>query len=207
LASGDIVIGLQGAAVRTVEELRERLGGASAGSTLTFRLWRQGETVDLQLTMPEPERAGPTIDPPVDRSPEAEAAADWLQAVGGETAWVILLEGEPRESVKATTTAAPSTAAADLFAPPPGLGSFTLADGRGSVEVQQRGGREHVIVRNAQGSVMYEGPMETEADRVWLRPLAPVLREAVVGFVEQGPPTSTPGPVRVWRWEIPSPYL
>jgi hypothetical protein len=210
LEPGDLVVGLQAQSITTTEQFTEQLGGYPTGSLLTFGVWRGGNTTNLQMTLPAPLPAGQAetrrpLEPP------GAGDSDWLYEVGDPVEWMILLEGRSSASplpAGSSTSPAPEPASpAELFGPAPGLGTFALADGRGSIEVQQRGGRDHVIVRNIQGSILYEGPMNSEADRLWLRPLNPALRQAAEDFAGSDPAPAALGGVRVWRWTLPPRYL
>jgi hypothetical protein len=208
LQPGDIVVGLQAQSITTTEQFSEQLGGYPTGSLLTLGVWRGGNTTNLQMTLPAPLPAGQAETPRPLEPPGADGS-DWLYQVGDPVEWMILLETQSSASpVPAAPPTSPEPASpAELFGPAPGLGTFALADGRGSIEVQQRGGRDHVIVRNIQGSILYEGPMDSEADRLWLRPLSPALRRAAEDFAGSDPaPVSLVG-VRVWRWTLPPRYL
>lgn len=209
LESGDIVVGLQGAFLTTPDQFTERLGGLPSGSLLTFTVWREGRTVDLEMTLPAPVPADPQEPPALAALPGGVGVSDWLHAAGDNVDWILLLESETGAGTEqAITSAVPeSSPSLDPLGAAAAGGGYALADDRGSIEVQQRGGRDHVIIRNAQGSLLYEGRMDTEADRLLLRPLAPELRESVEDFVGSERALGAVAEVRVWRWRFPADVL
>jgi hypothetical protein len=200
----DLVVGLQGAAIATPDQFVERLHSYPQGSLLNFRVWRGGATLDLHMRLPPPVRTDVIRQFPQAPPGGPGDVEDWIRKLGAGVEWIILFESQPGPGAVQTTTPMSERALPD---DPSGIARqfdiFELPDDRGSIEVQERGGQEHFIIRNAQGSILYEGPMSTEADRLALRPLPSAVREAVETFVASDSIPRTPVEVRVWRLPIP----
>jgi membrane-associated protease RseP (regulator of RpoE activity) len=200
----DLVVALQGVAIATPEEFAERLRGYPQGSLLNFRVWRGGETLDLEMKLPPPMRSDAVRE--LSRVPHGDPGnvGDWIRGIGTEVEWIVLLESHSgRSNVRGTAPTSEPALPDDPFGTAPEIDSFVLPAGRGSIEVQERGGQKHYTIRDAQGSVLYEGPMSTEADRLALRPLPTAVRQAVEGFTRSDFVPMTPVEVRVWRWSLP----
>lgn len=202
----DLVVALQGVDITTPELFAERLYGYTPGTLLNFRVWRGGDTFDVQMKLPPPVRADAAhVLSPV--RPDGHGFTDdWMGELGAHVEWIILLESHradlpfPVTAPISSATAQPTQAggAAAMF------DIMELPDGQGSIEIEERGGQKHYVVRDVQGSLRYEGPMATEADRLALRPLPTALRRAVEEFAASASIPPTPVAVRVWRWPVPS---
>jgi hypothetical protein len=200
----DLVVALQGVAIATPEQFAERLRGFPQGSLLNFRVWRGGETLDVEMKLPPPMRSDMVRE--LSRVPPGEPgkAEDWIRGIGTEVEWIILLESQTgRSQIQVTAPSSEPALPDDPFGTALEIDSFVLPDGRGSIEVQERGGQKHYVIRDAQGSFLYEGPMSTEADRLALRPLPEAVRQAVEEFTTSDFVPRTPVEVRVWRWPLP----
>lgn len=69
--SGDIVVAVDGRAVRTIAEFGEVIAPLSAGDTITLQVLRRGATTDVPLTLAaRPRDAAPTLAPPRAPAPE-----------------------------------------------------------------------------------------------------------------------------------------
>ena len=53
LQQGDIITAIDGAEITTMEELSEQKNKHQAGDTVTLRISRSGETMDVQMTLQE----------------------------------------------------------------------------------------------------------------------------------------------------------
>jgi hypothetical protein len=195
----DLLVVLQGQNILSPEQFSERLHRFPPGSLLDFGVWRGGEPTNIQVQLPSPVRRGASTVPP-----EALGVPqDWIHNLGSEADWIILLKSPADPS----PTLAPAPVDPAMPGGLPGTASamarVELADGQGSIEVQERGGQEHYIVRDAQGATLYEGPIEPGLNVVALRPLPPALRRAVEEFATSPSTPPPPVEVRVWRWRLP----
>jgi hypothetical protein len=202
LQAKDVVLTMESSALTTPDQFAERLRGYPPGAWITLGVWRSTGTLDVRVEMPQPVRTDTGRElraVPLHRSGVVD---DWFRDRIGDVDWIILLEGQAGP----TTPGAGAFAATDPVQPDDPFAAasefdlFDLPDGHGSIEVQDRGGRKHYILRNQQGSILYEGPMSTEADRLALRPLGSVLRQAVEDFTLSGPMVTTPVEVKIWHW-------
>jgi len=195
-----------------IEELDLRLGEQPSSPEPTrelrqlrvpFELWNSESDWATQLADVVQQ------EPPADQGTETVEPSSLTMWLGDATeAWssdvevVILLQRESAES------ATPEVPIELPFPQPPadfaeGVGNFAATDEQGSVEVTQRGGRDHVIVRDWQGAVLYEGTMDSENDALLLRPLRPGLRQAVESSV--GPDRVNAPRVDIDVWRVPMP--
>lgn len=53
MRQGDVVVACQGETVRTVEDINTAKAGKKAGDTLSFRVWRSGEYLDMDIRLLE----------------------------------------------------------------------------------------------------------------------------------------------------------
>jgi hypothetical protein len=206
LKSMDLLFELQGGDILSPEQFTERLYRVPQGSLLSFGVWRGGESTNIQVSLPAPARRdtarGASPVPPV----PSDVTDDWIHGLGTTTEWIILLKS-PTDSSPGMATASPlSASSADLPGTASGLNVFELSHGQGSIEVQERGGQQRYIVRDAQGSLRYEGPIDTENLEA-LRPLPPGMRRAVEDFATSPPTPAPPVEVRRWRWRPPTAHF
>jgi membrane-associated protease RseP (regulator of RpoE activity) len=206
LEPGDLVVALQGVDIATPDQFAQRLHAQPPGSTISFRLRRGETTVELPIRMPAPVQTETAREVPPVLPRVIDSFEDWIRALVSDMEWIILLERHP--DFAALHAADPMLSVQALpYDPPdptPQVGVFALPEDRGSIEIQERGGLEHYIIRDPHGSVLYEGPLSTEADRLALRPLPTGIRQAAEQFTS--PETTdprTPIEVKVWRWQPP----
>jgi hypothetical protein len=136
----------------------------------------------------------------------ARVLGSWLEVEGNVPEWVVFLQD---------AGAGESTNAVERVLPVPGAplistdgqGMRAVSGDEGVVEVTKRGGREYVVVRDAQGAVLYEGPMENEQDAVLLRPLRPALRRSAESVMDPLRQVAEPLDVELWRWKVPAKFF
>jgi hypothetical protein len=197
----------------TTDELDLRLGELKPNPEASGEL--QVVTVPFELWNSDPDWAE-GLEDLIQQEPRAadqQAAAEtprWLAMLLGAEAktWsnniavIILLKRE-------TTELAAPEVLPDLSLPQSSagatgeVGDFAIADDQGSVEVRQRGGRDFIIVRDAQGAVAYEGPMESSDDLLLLRPARPSLRQVVEDSFGPGRATASTVEIEVQQLKLP----
>jgi hypothetical protein len=136
----------------------------------------------------------------------ARVLANWLESEGTVPEWVVFLQD---------AGAGESTNVVERVLPVPGApvvlagagGELEVAGADGVVEVRTRGGRDFVVIRDAQGAVLYEGPMEGEQDAIFLRRLNPAMRRSAEELLNSGGGSDEPLEVELWRWRVPAKFL
>jgi hypothetical protein len=204
LEAGDIVLALDGDSIANPDQFAERLRGYPPAAPITFQVWRGTGPVDIQAKLPQPVTREVEPRLPVAPFHGGGVVEDWIRNVGGAVDWIILLEGytETRAPSAGIFAAGEPVQPADPFAAVSEFDILDLPGGQGSVEVQERSAGKYYIIRNQQGSILYEGPIDTEADRLALRPLSRELRQAVEDFAMSPPVVAPPIEVKVWRWPV-----
>jgi hypothetical protein len=202
LQANDVVLTMESSAIATPEQFAERLRGYPPGAGIHLGVWRGTGTIEVQMEMPQPVRTDSRRELRAVPLHRLGGLHDWFRDLSGDVDWIILLE---RQTGPSSSSAGPFAATDpvqpdDPFAAASEFDLFDLPASHGSIEVQERGGRKHYIIRNQQGSILYEGPLSTEADRLALRPLGSVLRQAVEDFTLSGPGVTTPVEVKIWHW-------
>ena len=130
--------------------------------------------------------------------PAEPLPANWIQDI----AFAVLLLAEDAPELTDTPGAE-----SDAQAPALAEGSALITEDWGSVELIDSGGRNHVIVRNLQESVLFEGMIDSEADRTRLRPLRPMIRERVEELLMFGDTASSAPPLQLRTLRPPPRFL
>lgn len=192
----DVQLGARSHGTNAVRELRV--------AKVPFETWNSDTDWPAQLEDLSPAELGVAADNVVREIPNG--LAEWLVDHAGTTTnsveWLVLLQAKTNTAA-VTRLPLPGAGLSQALPTPEPSAPLGMVDDQGSVEVRQRGGRMFAVVRDAQGAVLYEGPLESEEHFLLLRPLRPGLREIIERSVGPDRAVLPPVEVEVWRLNLP----